>query len=235
MIRRAQALFLFLLFLVMTWLYFVPAETAAPSVARPILPVPQQSVDLPKPRQQTGSFLMAGIGVSAVPSFDRTRILARADQFVKANAEERTLRAEHQLKGVVSQSPIGATVSYDVYQGQLPIVGMRIEVTLDNDGNVTGSNWNYRPIDIAPIDASGQALYDEMVNRMPNGFQLRQDHTPFSEVVFELPGQGRGEHSVVVPALNQFKSPVSLILRASDGALLSVEMPRYEVDRQNRR
>ena len=159
-------------------------------------------------------------------------ILKAAKAFVKSQSAQRGLRDEHQLKGRVSRTPIGSTVTYDIYQGNLPIVGMRIEVRMDNAMNVVGSNWNYRPIDLAEVDEGGQPLYDEIANRIPAGFQLRKDGTPFSEVIYELPDQGRGEHSVVVPAVNQFQVPVNLILRATDGAMLSIEMPRYEQERR---
>lgn len=235
MIKRMQILVLILIVLGFAWLWTGDSTREEYTVPGAIqtLPGQKQPLNLPRPRQANGLFIMAAIDTSK-GNLDQGKFLAAADNYVKEQRSEHGLREEHRLKGTVSKSPIGAIVSYDVYHDNMPIIGMRIEVRLDNALTVAGSNWNYRPIDLPSVEEGGQPLYDEMVSRMPSGFQLRADGSKFSEVIYEIPNQGRGEHSVVVPAINQFQVPVNLIVRASDGALLSVEMPRYEIDRRNR-
>ncbi len=219
-------------------------QNAAP---RPQIAVPVRTSfrSLPRPRPRMLR-LEAGVPETQLP--DRVFLIA-ADTFIRSQASDRQLRDIHQLRGSVVRTPFGATVSYQVFQGELPILGMRIEVKFDRQMSVSASQWNYRPIDFVNGDsvnrdsANGDSLRDDSVvsqaprtreeigeisNRMPAGFTVRWDGSVFSEVIYENFNENRGEFAIAVPATNSLGMPVTVLIRASDGALLGVEMPRSE-------
>lgn len=206
---------------------FMPPER--PRAIRKIAPrvVSRSSIHLPQRRQER--LVLLSVSDSAMATDND--VLRAADNYL-ASQNTRRITEEHRAVGRVTRSPLGSVVRYDIYQGLLPVVGMRIEVHVDHALKVTKTDWNYRPIAAVELEEGGPALYDHVKSRLPNGYELRKDRSGYSEIIYELFQQGRGEHAVVVPVVNEHKIPMSLILRASDGAVLGAEMPRYEQDRR---
>lgn len=168
------------------------------------------------------------------PSYQNNEsdILKVADGFIQRQIEDQKIRKEHQVRGQVFRTPFGSAVKYTVFQGDIPVVGMHIEVRLDLKLSITKVVWNYYPIDSVEIERSGRETYDRLTAQLPAGYLLRKDEPGFSEIIYVVQPHAIGEHSVVVSVLNEHKQPMRIILRARDARLLAAEAPRREVVRR---
>lgn len=228
--RRLIRILILSAVIVISAVLFLPSANETPTPSKRPTSVKSRRIRLPGPRAQP---FIASVGAPQI-EIDDSRILEIAGDHLREEQRTRPMRSEHQLIGKVSRTPLGAVVRYDVFQDDLPIVGMRIEIHLDNQLRVNRTEWNYRPIDPVEIEGGGEALYASVTDRLPAGYRLRNDGTGFSEIIYELYQQKRAEHSVVVPVVNENGIAMSLILSAREATVLGSEMPRYEVDRRGR-
>lgn len=159
-------------------------------------------------------------------------ILAAGQKYIEAHREELQLQAYHSLKSNVSTSPLGASIAYQIYQGEYPIVGMEIRLRLNRDNQVLEVNNGYRPV--ANVDLTGEEYLSvpEAGQRIPLRFIKDETQGSVLNAVRELVSHEGEEPELVygfsmIDKEDNFK-PVTLLVKARTGEIISKNLARDE-------
>jgi hypothetical protein len=159
-------------------------------------------------------------------------ILEVAQKYLRARSTEIGLRVHHTLKPTVHLSPIGPLVVYQIYQDELPLIGMRIEIRLNRDLELVDAKWDYKPIPHVEIHDEVIGI-DELSEFLPQGVKILEGPPPHP-IVYAPPFHNFAEYAFAVPVIDRHGIPSTLIVRASDGMILGGEGPRREGPRISR-
>lgn len=133
----------------------------------------------------------------------------------------------HELKGDVYESPTGVGMKYQVYQDNLPIVGMEIALDFNPDNSVRSLENGYRPVRKADLTAP-MLTQSEILQRQGDRFKLDEESTAgVSQVLFLPMGSDIPEVSYVMPVTENGRAS-QVVFRASDGQILARQQSRSE-------
>ena len=180
----------------------------------------------------------AGLGSWGVPGRTTVRAitvdspLEIAEQYLRSHTEDLGLRPYHEFRPTVFQNPLGARVSYQVYQDGLPVVGSELRLQIGRNQDVIDIDNRYVAIEkvqVREADYLTQTQLQELV-RVSNYLPDPSVGTDPSRVIFPLPGSTSGELAYVVSAREPAGSrrPVQILLRATDGQVLGKTFSRME-------
>jgi hypothetical protein len=156
-----------------------------------------------------------------------------ADEHVEAHREEWGIQAHHDLRmSYTYAGPLGSVVKYKVYQGDLALTGMDVEVRVGNDRTVKGVQVHYFPA--KEVDLSAPALSEqEIVDSVADRFEQVPGQSASTQMLF-MPS-APGSQAVLAVAMTvrrkgaETSEPVQAIFRASDGQILDLTVARSEI------
>jgi hypothetical protein len=155
-----------------------------------------------------------------------------AEKYLKDHAEEMGLKDYHEMRASVFQTPLGAKVSYQVFQDGIPVVGSEIRLQIGRDQTVMDVDNRYLPVErveISGVSALSSAQVQDLMqvsNYLPDP-SVGGDP---AQVIFPVPGPHRAELAYVVAAREPsgLRRPVQVVLRAADGQVLGKNVSRME-------
>ncbi len=156
---------------------------------------------------------------------------AITDRYLMEHGEELGLKPWHEMKPSVFQTPLGARVTYQVFQDGLPILGAELRMRLGRD-NVVHLESQYLPFeraDVNPVSAIGTAQVQDLM-KASNYLPDPSVGTEPARILIPVQGTNRAELAYVVSAREPGGSrrPVQILLRASDGQVLGKNYSRME-------
>lgn len=152
-----------------------------------------------------------------------------ADAYLKEHRELWKVQAFHELRPVEFRTPLGTKVKYSVFQNNIPIVDMGIEIQIDRTMNVTDVLNNYRPLEKASATRPALTM-EEIVGRNADRYELEASNIQSPPVYFARPGNSSPELAYLVSVKDKLQDsrPVQILFRASDGQVLSKSVARAE-------
>ena len=179
--------------------------------------------DLPKPRPSSAAV--------AVEANSEGSVLQIATDFLQEHGAELAIQPHHVLKPKVYESPLQNRVVYEVYDDDLWIEGLSLELIITG-GKVTSVNNHYRPV------TKGRSLaelpLDEIADQVATrrGWNVDPDAVQASSRVWIAdPGMDAPEPGYVIPmSQGNPGTAVSLhvLVRARDAQIMKVVGPRAE-------
>jgi hypothetical protein len=151
-----------------------------------------------------------------------------AREYLEAHREEWGLKAYHEFRPVEYRTPLGSYIKFSVFENGIPILNLDIEMELDKSLKVTTVKNNYR--DISRTVAREALPFTDIVKRVEAEYQtLTQDETQ-RPVLFVGEMSATPELAYVLDAKekNGARRPVQLVIRASDGTILTQSFSRTE-------
>jgi Zn-dependent metalloprotease len=159
----------------------------------------------------------------------QAEVIEAGGKYLQDHRDELQLQSYHQFRPVVSTSPLGASLVYQVYQDGLPVVGMELRLKLNRENEVKEVSGNYRPMPKVDLDEEVM-LPNEILQRIPSRFAV--NHLS-SNVERELIALSESDELQLVYAIsardrdNNLK-PVQIIVKASDGEIVRKAESRPE-------
>lgn len=151
-----------------------------------------------------------------------------AEQYLEERKKSWGVQDYHELKATVYESPTGQSVKYQVYQDNLPIVGMEIALEFNPDHSVRTIENGYRPL--RRVDLTQPTLsQDEVIKAQGGRYTLDETSTAGVASVLYLPsGSDVPELSYVMPVREADGRSAQLVFRAADGQVLGRQTSRAE-------
>lgn len=152
-----------------------------------------------------------------------------ANEYLSGHKALWKIQPFHALHPVEFRTPLGTKVKYSVFQGEVPIVDMEIEIQLDRNLNVSNVQSNYRPLEMAAVKNPALSAED-IVNRNSDRYETEGEAKLTPPVLFARPGNATPElaYLVSVRDKSQASRSVQILFRASDGQVLSKSVSRAE-------
>ena len=152
-----------------------------------------------------------------------------ADNYLNNHREEWHIQDYHQLRAELHASPVETTVIYRVYQDQLPVLGMKIEILVGKNLEVKSVQNSYRPV--RKVDFSHEPFLsaEEVIERIPPQFVADGATASHAASVLYVPAStDEPELAYTMPLQEGAPTPhpIHLLLRAADGQLLGRSVPR---------
>jgi hypothetical protein len=201
-----------------------PPESSGSSVS---LIARQASLSVPLPIQRAVETLANAIPQEA--NAPRLRAAEIAQAYLEAHRETWGIQAHHQMKPEVAQSPLGSVVQFSVYQDEIPILGMGIEMRLGWNGEILEVKSQYRPV--SAVDVNQPVVSPEAFLAGASGrFEAAAGSGPASSVIYLPPGDGEPIMAIamMVHRTGHPEQSVQAVFRASDGQLLGLSSARAE-------
>ncbi|MBY0369299.1 hypothetical protein K2X33_01350 [bacterium] len=149
--------------------------------------------------------------------------IARA--YVLSHQTEWGIQPYHRLDAQTFETPLGAWVKYQPYQGEYPIFGMQIQVRVNRHGEIKEVRNSYRPMPEADLTAfAGLNGMKEKIGR-PLGVAADSKPTP---VLLAEPASDTLVAAVAVTLSAPGQPDRQALVRVTDGQVLSLSAPRIE-------
>jgi len=164
------------------------------------------------------------------PQYEGRSAREVADKFIEAHRETWQIQAHHELRGDVTDSPMGSRVHYEVYQDGMPVIGLGIDIRLNRDLEVVDVENGYRPLEKA--DLNGRQLpVEEIVKETSERYKMQPDgeiaDAESLKILFASEASTSPEVALVLPLRKGLQS-YQVVIRASDGQLLGRTKSRSE-------
>lgn len=174
----------------------------------------------------------AARAITVAPAAEVDSPLEIAEKYLRAHTDELGLRPYHEFRPAVFQNPLGARVSYQVYQDGVPVVGSELRLQIGKNQDVIDVDNRYVALERVVLKEgnylTGPQLQElvRVSNYLPDPSGLGDP----SRVIFPLPGSTSGELAYVISAREPSGSrrPVQILLRATDGQVLGKTFSRME-------
>lgn len=108
--------------------------------------------------------------VAFTPSFHSLGNSPRevADNFLKGHQKAWQVQSYHNLKATQTAVPNGTKIHYAVYQDNIPIVGIGVDIVVASDLSIFTIQNNYRPIVHLNLGDTKTLPVKQVVKRIPN-------------------------------------------------------------------
>lgn len=160
--------------------------------------------------------------------------LALANQFIIDHPALFPIQSYHQLALQSVRSPLGTRVSYQVYQDDIPLIGMQIDLMVSRSGRIRILSNEYHPVEKVQIDSREWLGIEEILNGQGSVFRLNPDfpakHTERVKI-WVSPYSPRPELVYVVSVLDEKqkqKMPGQALFSVTTGQLVARHFPRSE-------
>lgn len=160
------------------------------------------------------------------------KVLSATDEaieFLEEKRNELRLQSYHDLRAEEVENPMGTIVIFRVYQGEIPVADMSIEVRVGKGAAPTELvRSNYRPIRQLEFSSADILSPEEVTTKLKGRVKISEEG--LDPVVFVPEGSEEPELVYVVegidPRRGQF--PAQVIIRASDAEIVGHRYPRKE-------
>jgi len=199
------------------------------SVLRPGAPVPTVSQrgpqGAPAPQPEPTGPVSGTVELQKAPLPVASSALEAARIYIEAHRAEWKLQPHHQLRVEESRNPLGTKLRFAVYQGKYPVLGAQIQMRVDGTNRVREVHNGYTPVPAVDVESSfagkslGAKLADGSV--VVNG-------SPAAQVIYVSPGSSEGIAALAVTVRTAEGLERQALVRASDGQVLNLSVPRSE-------
>ncbi len=178
-------------------------------------------------RETPGAPIEAAAVVAAVESPEEI-----GQKYLQDHFDELGLKSYHEMRPSIFQTPLGARVTYQVFQDGVPVVGSEIRLQIGRNHDVMDLDNRYVPLERVDLSAHG-GLDNGQVQELMRVSNYLPDPSVGDEparVLYPVPGTNRAELAYVVSAREPSGSrrPIQVLLRASDGQVLGKNVSRAE-------
>jgi hypothetical protein len=171
---------------------------------------------------------------TSTPVAEKTKItgstaLEVAKNYLEAHRQEWNLQSYHDFRPVEFHTPLGSKVKFSVYQGEVPVVDMGIQIEIGRDLSVLAVQNGYQPI--AKADFSERRLNaDQILQKNSDRYDAEGPVKLSQPVLFVRPGSREGELAYLVPVHDKAEAhrALQILFRASDGQVLTKAFSRSE-------
>lgn len=170
------------------------------------------------------------VEVPPVAAIESPEEIAR--KYLEDHGEELGLRSYHEMRPSIFQTPLGARVTYQVFQDGVPVIGSEIRLQIGRNHNVMDLDNRYVPLERVDLSAHGGLDHGQVqeLMRISNYLPDPSVGDEPARVLYPVPGTNRAELAYVVSAREPSGSrrPIQVLLRASDGQVLGKNVSRAE-------
>ena len=156
-----------------------------------------------------------------------------ADEHIEAMRDQWGIKPYHDLHWENTySSPLGRVVKYKVYQGDLPLVGMDVEVRVNREAKVADTAVHYTPVeeaDLSQPSLTEQDILDSVSNRYEA--VSGSTATPVLFIPTSAVASFGPELAIAMTVRRRDvagSEPVQAIFRARDGQILDLTVARAE-------
>lgn len=151
-----------------------------------------------------------------------------ADAYLNDHQAEWKIQPFHQLRPEEFKTPLGTKIKYSVFQGQVPVIDMGVEIQLDRNQNVIDVQNQYRPLEKADMD--NLLSLEEIVDRNSERYELHGEERLSPPVLFVRSGSNVPEAAYLISVKDKTRDArsVQILFRASDGHIISKSVSRSE-------
>jgi len=206
-----------------------PVERSEASI---LLSPQQASIAAQLPTRRAQSAVPASLDVAQALNAEvsDTDVRLAADEYVEAHREEWGIQAHHDLRyDYTYANPLGTLVKYKVFQGDLALQGMDVEVRVGRDHGVKDVAVHYVPAKEVDLNAPSLSA-EEIVDSVEDRFEQVPGQTASTSMIFTP--SAAGSQPVLAIAMTMRRKggtePVQAIFRASDGQILDLTVARGE-------
>lgn len=166
----------------------------------------------------------------ATPPVDEPAILV-TDRYLKENANQFGIRHYHKLHPVVFRSPVRTTVKYSASQDGVPLVGLEIQFVLGPDGKVAEVENRYRPVKRANLKLPRLNPLEIVKTLSPEFHWEDGDASSVPLLLFVRENSDTPEPAYALRVIDTRSpaSPQQLVVRATDGKILTKSLARQEL------
>lgn len=156
-------------------------------------------------------------------------------RFILENNQKYPIQEYHQLKGEIITTPMGALVSYKVFQEDLPVIGMQLDFRVSRTGKVSEVFNGYRPISKIEPSVTEKLSLNRILRIQESDYQLAEGESTSQEkaLIWVTPGSSFAQLGYVVSVVSKTKPskvPEQAIFSVTTGQLLARELSRSEFD-----
>jgi hypothetical protein len=152
-----------------------------------------------------------------------------ATEYLEEHREEWNLQPYHDFRAVEFHTPLGTKVKFSVYQSDVPIVEMGIQMEIGRDLTVLNVQNKYQPIAKADIDLRGLDA-EQILGKNSGRYEADGESKLPPPVLFVRPGSRQPELAYLLSVKDRGldSRPVQILFRASDGQVLAKTLSRSE-------
>ncbi len=165
---------------------------------------------------------------------NRERALSLAHQFIVRNSEQFPIRKHHQLVAETFINPLGTRVRYQIFQNEIVVVGLNIDLQVGGSGKIKIISNNYNPIEKVEIDRRKWLTIEKILQTQKGSFiptDLGFPSVSEPVIIWTAPYSSKGQLGYVVSVFDsKAKHKVSgqVVFSVNSGQLLARHIPRSE-------
>ena len=157
----------------------------------------------------------------------------KAQHYLDAHRTDLGIKPYHELRAVEFQSPLGTQVKFSVFQDNIPVIGLGIELQVSPSGLVSISDNQYPDVSQAETPKEKILTFESVLKLHEQDYQIMEGAIPTQELStfwFMRPGTNTPELAYVLSLRerNEEKKQVQVVFRATDGQILSRQYARSE-------
>jgi Zn-dependent metalloprotease len=148
--------------------------------------------------------------------------LSVANEYLSAHKDQLRLQPYHKFKAATIEKPFYTDVRFSVYQDNLPVVGLNIDVNIAKDLSIISVENNYRPVQKADLKNSGMS-FDEILKNASKRFIAEDSVASSASTILYVDSVNAFPELVYVLRLKEAtgeKRNMQVLFRASDGLIL---------------
>lgn len=154
-----------------------------------------------------------------------------ADNYLLVYKESLGIQDYHTAQGVEHKTPLGSIIKYTFSQDSVPIVGMEINIRIGSNLMVEDIENNYRALERAEINnLLEDAQREDLAQLLPSRYGVDPSSGPPDTILYVTAQDPSPVPSYVVRTTDRGKQnrKVDLVIRAADGQILGISVPRQE-------
>ncbi len=216
--------------------YYLFTAEQAPSEVEDVMEsvAPRQAaiaLQLPTSRSPV-SIASASVAAEPAVALDDRDAKAAADDFISLKKEDWGIQPHHEIRYEAAfTTPLGKTIKYKIFQGELAMSGMDVEVRLGNDRTVKDVSVHYNPV--AEIDTTQLGMNpDQILTTVSDRFEMEASQSASQPMVYVPHGIDSKPvlaYAMTVRRKGSEGEPIQAVFRASDGQILDLTVARPEI------
>ena len=146
--------------------------------------------------------------------------IKKAQEYVDAHRKTLRIGDHHRLVPQLDQNPLGTVVRYQVYEKNLPIMGMDITVHFSSRGSITQLENHYRALE--PVSDEKTISEERILKLVTDRYGYQPTDHPISHILYAgSENDTAPTRAYVIQVRLSSGRPMQLMVRATDGLLLS--------------
>lgn len=162
--------------------------------------------------------------------------IGKVKNFILQQPNLYPIQEHHRLKAESRRSPMGTFVSFKVYQGNIPVIGMQLDFRVNRLGNVTEVFNGYKPVNEVRVELDHKKTVEEVLQIQQHQYGAAAGallQSTYSSVIWVEPYSMQAHLGYVIPVISKPKKsevPERAIFSVTTGQLLARELPKSEFD-----